>query len=80
MLAYECPSTPLKISLPENETTVNLKSASFIVIMLLHKGLTHIHSKIKPRLLFGEHFTLIKATHNGHGYNDIILTVIVTVT
>ena len=44
MLAYECPSTPLKISLPENETTVNLKSASFVIITLLHKGLTHIHS------------------------------------
>ena len=55
MLAY--PSTPLKISLPENETTVNLKSASFIV-MLLHKNLTHIHSQIKPWLLFGESFTL----------------------
>ena len=28
----------------ENETTVNLKSASFVasLIMLLHKGLTHI--------------------------------------
>ena len=24
---------------------VNLKSASFIVIMLLHEGLTHIHSQ-----------------------------------
>ena len=34
----------LKISLPEDETTLNLKSASFIVIMLLHGGLTHIHS------------------------------------
>ena len=53
MLAYECPSTPMKISLPENETTVNVKSASFVVIMLLHKGLTHIHSQIKPWSLFG---------------------------
>ena len=26
--------------------------------MLLHKGLTHIHSQIKPKLLFGESFTL----------------------
>ena len=58
MLVYECPSTPLKISLPENKTTVNLKSASFIVIMLLHKGLTHFQSQIKPQLLFGESFTL----------------------
>ena len=30
---------------PEN--TVNLKSASFAVIILLHKGLTHIHSQKK---------------------------------
>ena len=37
---------------------VNLKSASFIVIMLLHEVLTHIHSQIKPRLHFGESFTL----------------------
>ena len=58
MLVYECPSTPLKISLPQNETTVNLKSASFVVIMLLHGSLTHIHSQIKPRLVFAESFTL----------------------
>ena len=44
MLASECLSTPLKISLPKNETMVNLKSATFIIIMLLHKGLTHMHS------------------------------------
>ena len=37
---------------------VNFKSASFIVIMFLHEGLTHIQSQIKPRLLFGESFTL----------------------
>ena len=48
----------LKISLLENETTLNLKSGSFIVIMLLHEGLTYTHSQIKPRLLFGESFTL----------------------
>ena len=29
MLAYECPCTPLKISLPENETTVNLAKCLF---------------------------------------------------
>ena len=29
---------------PENESTVNLESASFIIIVLLHEGLTHIHS------------------------------------
>ena len=26
--------------------------------MLLHEGLTHIHSQIKPKLLVGESFTL----------------------
>ena len=46
------------MSLPENETTVNLKSASFIVIMLLHEGLTHKHSQRKPRLDFGASFAL----------------------
>ena len=35
MLASECPCTPLKISLPENENTVNHKCASFVVIMLI---------------------------------------------
>ena len=54
----KCPCTPLKISLPKNKTMVNLKSASFVVIMLLHKGLTHIQSQIKPWLLFGESFSL----------------------
>ena len=42
----------------ENQNTINLKSAFFIIIMLLHEGLTHIHSQIKPWLLFGESFTL----------------------
>ena len=36
---------------------INL-SASFVVIILLHKGLTHVYSQIKPRLLFGESFIL----------------------
>ena len=49
---------PLKMSLTQNENTVNLKSASFIVIMLLHEGLTHIQSQIKPWLLFGKSFSL----------------------
>ena len=31
---------PLKMSLPENETTVNLKRASFVIFTLLHEGLT----------------------------------------
>ena len=59
MLLLKCPCTPLKISLPVHETTVNLKSASFDVIMLLHVSLTHIQSQKKPRLHFGESFTLI---------------------
>ena len=64
MLAHKCPCTPLKMSLPQNETTVNLKSASFIIIMLLREGLTHIHSQKKPRLHFGESFTLKADTTN----------------
>ena len=63
MLASQCPCTPLKISLPENETKVNLKSASFGVIMLLHQGLTHIQSQIKPRLHFGESFMSNSPSH-----------------
>ena len=42
----------------ENETTVNLKRASFIIIMLLLEGLTHIHSWKQPKLHFVESFTL----------------------
>ena len=33
-------------------------ATSVVVIMLLHEGLTLIQSQIKPRLLFGESFTL----------------------
>ena len=58
LMTYECPCTPLKMSLPKNETTVNLKSAYFVVILLVHKGLTCIHSQKKPRLHFGESFAL----------------------
>ena len=47
-----------KINMPKTETTVNFKSASFVTIMLLHKGLTHIQSQIKLWLLFGESFAL----------------------
>ena len=36
----------------------NLKSASFVVIMLLHEGLTHIQSQMKPWLLSGKSFIL----------------------
>ena len=57
MLALKCPCTTLKISLSENKTTVNLKSDSFVVIIRLHEGLTHIQSQIKPWLLFGDNFT-----------------------
>ena len=36
----------------------NLESASFVVIMLLYEGLTHIQFQIQTGLLFGESFTL----------------------
>ena len=42
----------------KTKINVNLKSASFAIIRLLHEGLTHIHSQKKPRLHFGESFTL----------------------
>ena len=53
-------------------------SASLVVIMLLHEGMTHIHSQKKPRLLFGETSTLtvhiysIYVAHYAHmlGTND----------
>ena len=48
----------MKMIWAENENTVNLKSASFAAIMLLHEGLTHVHSQKKPRLHFGKSFTL----------------------
>ena len=51
-----------------SETTVNFKGASFIVTMLLHKGLTHTHSQIKPRLLFGESFTLRICTNTSNNW------------
>ena len=37
---------------------VNLKSASLVLIMLLHEGLTRMHSQKEPKLHFGESFTL----------------------
>ena len=37
-----------EVSIPECSLT---GSASFIVIILLYEGLTHIQSQIKPRLL-----------------------------
>ena len=42
---------------------VNLKSASFILIMLLNQSVTRVHSKKDPRLHFGESFTF-KDKHN----------------
>ena len=36
----------------ENKNMVNLKSASFVVIMLLHEGLTHKHSQKKALVAF----------------------------
>ena len=51
---------PFKINVHKTETTVNLKSASFVAIMLLHEGLTHIQSQIEPWLLFGVSFALNK--------------------
>ena len=41
---------PVKMSLPKHKN---------MVILLLHKGLTHIHSQIKHRLRFGESSTSI---------------------
>ena len=41
----------------EKETAVNLRSASFIVFMLSHEGLTQGHSQKKQRLHFGESLT-----------------------
>ena len=41
--------------------TINLKSASFVVIMLSHGRLNHIHSQKKLELHFGETFTLTLA-------------------
>ena len=56
MLACQCP-----MQLIENEY-VNLESASFVIIMHLQEGLTHIQSQIKPWLLFGESFTFNQYT------------------
>ena len=61
MLSLICPKhSHLKRIWPEIENIANLKSAFFIIIMLLHKDLTHIHSQKKPMLHFCESFTLTK--------------------
>ena len=44
------------MSLPENKTTVNLEVPFFSVIMLLHKGLIHIHSHNKVAFWREFHF------------------------
>ena len=55
---------PLKKSLPKNESTDYLKSASFVVIIRLNENLAHTHSPKQPRLHFGESFTLSKTAHD----------------
>ena len=53
-----------KVSIPECNLTGRLEERSTITLLpvRLHsgltQGLTHIYSQIKPRLLFGESFTL----------------------
>ena len=49
---------------------VNLKSVSYVVIMLLHEILTNIHSQKKPRLHFGESFALILGSMVERGSSD----------
>ena len=54
MLSLICPAhSHLKWVWPENKNTVNLKSASFVVVMLFHEGLSHIyiHKKSLGRIL-----------------------------
>ena len=53
---------PLKMSLTQTRNTVNLKSASFIVIML--SGLTQVHSQKNPRLHFGKSLALTYLLNN----------------
>ena len=56
---YDIIKVPVALTLkPENENTVNLKRAAFIITMLLNEHLTWVHSQKKPRLHFGESFTL----------------------
>ena len=44
--------------LTQNKNTVNLKSGTFIVIMLLNERLTRVHSQKDSRLHFGKSFAL----------------------
>ena len=61
MLVCQHPQHSTENELAQNWNS-NHKSASFIVIMHLHEGLTHIQSQITHQLLFGESFTLIFLT------------------
>ena len=45
---------PLKMSLTRKR---KYSKSAFVIIRLLHEGLTHVHSQEKPRLHFGESFT-----------------------
>ena len=48
---------------PENKNTVNFKSGTFFVIMLLNERLTRVHSQKDPRLHFAKSFPLNKSTN-----------------
>ena len=60
------------MDVPENANTVNLKSASIVVIMHLHEGLTLIQLQIKPRLLFAESFTLMLVWHRSRCFDKLL--------
>ena len=57
MPLYPARALPFKMNVPENKTMVNLKSASFVIIMHLPEGFTHIQPQMNPWLHFGESFT-----------------------
>ena len=63
---------PLKMSLPEKVNTVNLESASFVVIMLLHEGLTHIQSQKRLGCILAR--VLLQFADNSH-YQSFLSTV-----
>ena len=64
MLAWKCPiHSHWKWVWAQNDNAVNLKSASFVVIML---WLLYSHKKKKPRLHFGESFTLTQNWKYSH--------------
>ena len=56
------PSTQLKMILTrKRKYSQSILSVAFVVIMLLNKRLTRIHSQKDPRLHFAESFTLTLA-------------------